>query len=310
MTEAVAGLKWGVERRLEFIEFRLLWEGGVNRSDIINSFGVSVPQASKDLTLYQERAPGNVAYDKSAKRYIAADGFKPQFLNPDPDAFLSRLQAVVEGADWQRDSWISAAPDADVALTPKRDVDGDVLRAVLNAIRNQRSIEVMYQSMNPQRPDPKWRRITPHAFGYDGFRWHARAFCHLEETFKDFLLPRILKSRGEDEPGASGEADHFWHEYYPLEIAPHPALTSSQQEVVAKDYGMKGRKCVLRVRVAMLFYVMKRLGLLNDAVNEDPRRQHIVLLNEADAKRVLALANSGRIVEELRRGGRRPDDQA
>lgn len=310
MTEAVAGLKWGVERRLEFIEFRLLWEGGVNRSDIINSFGVSVPQASKDLTLYQERAPGNVAYDKSAKRYIAADGFKPQFLNPDPDAFLSRLQAVVEGADWQRDSWISAAPDADVALTPKRDVDGDVLRAVLNAIRNQRSIEVMYQSMNPLRPDPKWRRITPHAFGHDGFRWHARAFCHLEETFKDFLLPRILKSRGEDEPGASGEADHFWHEYYPLEIAPHPALTSSQQEVVAKDYGMKGRKCVLRVRAAMLFYVMKRLGLLNDAVNEDPRRQHIVLLNEADAKRVLELANSDRIVRDAAWGGRRPDDQA
>lgn len=298
MPKIVDGLRWGVEQRLEFIEFRLFWEGGVNRSDIIDTFGVSVPQASKDLTLYQERAPHNMIYDKSAKRYIAARGFKPQFLNPDPDAFLSRLQAVVEGADWQRDSWISAAPDADVALTPKRDVDGDVLRAVLNAIRNQRSIEVMYQSMNPQRPDPKWRRITPHAFGYDGFRWHARAFCHLEETFKDFLLPRILKSRGEDEPGASGEADHFWHEYYPLEIAPHPALTSSQQEVVAKDYGMKGRKCVLRVRVAMLFYVMKRLGLLNDPVNEDPRRQHIVLLNGADAKRVLELANSGRIVGE------------
>ncbi|MDQ6436336.1 WYL domain-containing protein [Mesorhizobium sp. LHD-90] len=298
MPKIVDGLRWGVEQRLEFIEFRLFWEGGVNRSDIIDTFGVSVPQASKDLTLYQERAPHNMIYDKSAKRYIAAGGFKPQFLNPDPDAFLSRLQAVVEGADWQRDSWISAAPDADVALTPKRDVDGDVLRAVLNAIRNRRSIDVMYQSMNPQRPDPKWRRITPHAFGYDGFRWHARAFCHLEETFKDFLLPRILKSRGEDEPGASGEADHFWHEYYPLEIAPHPALTSSQQEVVAKDYGMKGRKCVLRVRVAMLFYVMKRLGLLNDAVNEDPRRQHIVLLNEADAKRVLELANTGRIVRE------------
>ncbi len=30
-----AVLKWGVERRLEFIEFRLYWEGGVNRSDII-----------------------------------------------------------------------------------------------------------------------------------------------------------------------------------------------------------------------------------------------------------------------------------
>ena len=44
-------LKWGVERRLEFIEFRLFWEGGVNRADLIEMFGVSVPQASKVRTL-------------------------------------------------------------------------------------------------------------------------------------------------------------------------------------------------------------------------------------------------------------------
>ena len=29
MGEAGARLTWGVERRLEFIEFRLFWEGGV-----------------------------------------------------------------------------------------------------------------------------------------------------------------------------------------------------------------------------------------------------------------------------------------
>ena len=69
----VAELKWGVERRLEFIEFRLFWEGSINRADIVEYFGVSVPQASKDLTLYQERAPGNMEYDTRGKRYVAAD---------------------------------------------------------------------------------------------------------------------------------------------------------------------------------------------------------------------------------------------
>ena len=44
-------IRWGVEQRLEFIEFRLFWEGGINRGDIIEIFGVSVPQASKDLTM-------------------------------------------------------------------------------------------------------------------------------------------------------------------------------------------------------------------------------------------------------------------
>src|SRR3546814_5607475 len=78
MAESLTTLKWGVERRLEFIEFRLFWEGGVNRSDIIEMFDVSVPQASKDLTLYQERAPHNALYDKSAKRYVASEHFEPQ----------------------------------------------------------------------------------------------------------------------------------------------------------------------------------------------------------------------------------------
>src|SRR3546814_8200845 len=89
--DGLTTLKWGVERRLEFIEFRLFWEGVVNRSDIIDMFDVSVPQASKDLTLYQERAPHNALYDKSAKRYVASEQFEPHFLKPDPYGYLSRL---------------------------------------------------------------------------------------------------------------------------------------------------------------------------------------------------------------------------
>ena len=69
MAEATSSLRWGVERRLEFIEFRLFWEGWINRGDLTRFFGVSVPQASKDLSQYQELAPGNMEYDKSERRY-------------------------------------------------------------------------------------------------------------------------------------------------------------------------------------------------------------------------------------------------
>lgn len=114
------GLKWGVERRLEFIEFRLFWEGGVNRSDIIDMFDVSVPQASKDLTLYQERAPHNAIYDKSAKRYVASDRFEPSFLRPDPYAYLSRLRSTAEGLSDLSDSWITQVPATDIVLRDMR----------------------------------------------------------------------------------------------------------------------------------------------------------------------------------------------
>jgi hypothetical protein len=144
MAENRTTLKWGVERRLEFIEFRLFWEGGINRSDIINTFDVSVPQASKDLTLYQERAPQNAIYDKSAKRYIASEHFEPHFLKPDPDSYLSRLRSVAEGLTELSDSWITQLPETDIALTPKRDIDAGVLRALLVAVREGHSIEVHY----------------------------------------------------------------------------------------------------------------------------------------------------------------------
>jgi hypothetical protein len=284
------GIRWGVEQRLEFIEFRLFWEGGVNRSDIIDVFGVSVPQASKDLSLYQERAPGNVEYDKSVKRYVAAQGFEPRFLKPDPDAYLSRLRSLGEGLSMPVESWIANPPNTDIALTPKRDINTEVLRAVLKAVRDQRSIEILYQSMSSQRPDPVWRRITPHAFGYDGFRWHSRAFCHIDRKFKDFLLPRSLEARLPDESGASGEQDTLWHEYCSIEIVPHPDLKPSQRLVVAKDYGMTDGKCVLSVRYAMLFYVLRRLGLLGDASKEPARRQHIVASNNIEVQSALAHA--------------------
>lgn len=291
MAESLTTLKWGVERRLEFIEFRLFWEGGVNRSDIIEMFDVSVPQASKDLTLYQERAPNNALYDKSAKRYVASEHFEPHFLKPDPDGYLSRLRSVAEGLIDLSESWITQVPDTDIALTPRRDIDASVLRTVLSAVRDHRSVDIHYQSMSKDRPDPIWRRITPHAFGYDGFRWHVRGYCHVTDKFKDFLLPRVLGIGSLDEPGAPAEHDALWQERFGVEIGPHPDLTTSQKAVVAKDYGMEKGLAVLTVRYAMLFYVLKRLGLLGDAAKLPARSQHIVVVNQAETEAALEKAD-------------------
>ena len=290
MAEGPTTLKWGVERRLEFIEFRLFWEGGVNRSDIIDMFDVSVPQASKDLTLYQERAPQNAIYDKSARRYVASEQFEPHFLRPDPDSYLSRLRSVAEGLIDLSDSWITQVPDTDIALTPRRDIDSTVLRTVLGAVRDRTSIDIHYQSMSKDRPDAIWRRITPHAFGYDGFRWHVRAYCHVTDKFKDFLLPRILGVGEMGEGGKDPLQDALWQERFGVEIGPHPDLTASQKAVVAKDFGMEDGSAVLTVRYAMLFYVLKRLGLLGDAAKQPARSQHIVVVNQEEAEAALEKA--------------------
>ena len=277
MAQAAAGLKWGVERRLEFIEFRLFWEGRVNRADIIDRFAVSVPQASKDLTLYQERAPQNAIYDKSAKRYVAGEKFEPCFLNPNPDSYLSQLRSIADGVLDNSDAWIGSSPPYGAAPAPIRGVATGTLRAVLAAIRNSDAIEVRYQSLS--QPEPKWRWIDPHAIGFDGFRWHTRAYCEIDRAFKDFLLSQILEIRGTRARLIDPSADHGWHEQVVLEIGPHPELSETQKKVIALDYGMKSDRAHVRVRRAFLYYTLKRLGLDGEMAGRRPQDQQIILLN-------------------------------
>lgn len=90
-------LRWGVEQRLEFIEFRLFWEGHVNRSDLMEQFGLSVNQASTDLNRYIGFAPDNMVYDKSARTYVRGSDFKAQFLEPDASRYLAQLRSLADG---------------------------------------------------------------------------------------------------------------------------------------------------------------------------------------------------------------------
>src|SRR5437870_12823337 len=91
---APAPLRWSVERRLAFIEERLFWLGEVNRTDLVRRFGVSMSQASGDIGRYLALAPPGVSYDKSAKRYVAADGFRPVLWAADAKRFLGELRLV------------------------------------------------------------------------------------------------------------------------------------------------------------------------------------------------------------------------
>lgn len=270
-------LRWGVEQRLEFIEFRLFWEGHVNRSDLMDQFGVSVNQASTDLNRYIGMAPDNMVYDKSARTYVRGSGFRPQFHEPDASRYLAQLRSVADGILDREDSWIADLPPYAAAPTPVRGVDPVTLRPVVTAIRRSEAIEVKYQSLS--RPEPRWRWIAPHAIAFDGFRWHTRALCLTDDCFKDFLLSRILEIGGTRESEMSAENDRDWHSEVTLEVGPHPDLSETQAKVIALDYGMRGGKVKIKVRRALLYYALKRLGLDTDPAARCPRDQQIVLLN-------------------------------
>lgn len=292
MNENQLDLSWGVERRLEFIEFRLYWEGAVNRADITRHFGVSVPQASKDLSLYQELANDNMAYDKSEKHYYPVPSFEPRFLKPDPDQYLSHLRAVAEHTNPPDETWLSNIPDVDYLPIPRRHVDPGLLRSLLAAIRNHQAVEIQYQSMNPNRPDPVWRGISPHAFGSDGFRWHVRAYCHVDRKFKDFLLSRCLGYRGAGDAEARASDDNLWHDSIDVLLIPNPDLSEAQQRVIAEDFSMDNKELRLPVRKSLLYYFQKRLRLdVADAL-DNPQEVPVVVANKETFDKALAEAKA------------------
>jgi hypothetical protein len=271
-------VRWGIERRLEFIEFRLFWEGHVNRGDLMAAFGISINQASADLNRYLGMAPGNMVYDKSARTYVRGDCFEPLFLKPDPASYLSQLRSISDGIVTQEETWIGQMPAFDTVPSPVRGIDAHTLRRVIEAIRTRQALEVEYQSLS--NPAPRWRWIAPHAIAFDGFRWHARAYCFTDGCFKDFLLARILGIRDSRPSDIDDSQDADWHTHVTLKIGPHPGLSDAQKKVVALDYGMRDGKASITVRKALLYYTLKRLGLDTDPAARKPSDQQIALLNQ------------------------------
>jgi hypothetical protein len=273
-------LSWSVMRRLEFVEFRLFWEGHVNRGDLIEAFGISVNQASTDLNRYLGLSPNNMYYDKSAKTYVRGPEFKPQYLQPDASRYLSQLHSLGGGILDPSEGWIGNVPSFDAAPTPARGVNAKTLRSVVAAIHRNEAVEVKYQSLST--PEPRWRWIAPHAIGFDGFRWHARAFCLTDNAHKDFLLSRILEIRGSRLTDITQAADTSWNEEVTLEIGPHPDLSKDQQKVIELDYGMQDGLAKIEVRRALLYYALRRLGLDTASSARAPQDQQIVLLNHSE----------------------------
>ncbi len=291
MSEQMRNIKWGAEKRLEFIDFRLFWEGAINRADIMKQFGVSVPQASKDLSLYQELARANIAYDKSEKHYFATSEFQPKFFLPDADTYLSQLKAISEKNTRTEDTWLSDIPLFDSMPIPHRKVDPKILKKVIVASSNHLAIEVKYQSMSINRPKPVWRWIAPHSLCNDGLRWHARAFCMIDMRFKDFLLSRILDVREQRPSEVDTSEDKAWNEYFDVTLIPNPAYSVEQKEMISLDYGMKKNRITIPVRSSILYYFKKRLRLDVAEALDEPHEAPVVIENRDEFDAVIKNAN-------------------
>lgn len=271
--------KWGQERRLEFIDFRLYWHGKVNRSDLVNFFGVSIPQASLDLARYQELAPQNAVYDSTEKAYVASENFSPAITARDAMTYLNQVLAIELGVLQPNSVFATPPPPVAAVNPPTRTVNPVTLRRVLQAIRSRTMLHVEYQSMS--RTEPSKRTLSPHAIAFDGFRWHIRAFCHERKEFLDFVFARILTIMLGDRSPVDPSTDLAWCRELHAVVVPHPALSAGQKRAIELDYGMEDGRLLLKAREALLWYVLQHLGLLYEPGHSGASDQ-VVLANRGD----------------------------
>ena len=158
----------------------------------------------------------------------------------------------------------------------------------MKSVRTSKALHIHYQSMS--NPDPQWRWISPHAFGFDGMRWHVRAYCHRRQDFVDFIIGRMLATG--EMAAAEGQAKDDWKWVTSFEVAlkPNPKLTAGQQRAVALDFGMTHEQVVIPVRYALLYYFEKRLRL--DIDSKDPRNVPVVVANQEDFDEALEEAKA------------------
>jgi len=74
-------MKWYTRHRLEWIAEALRVYGFINRDHLIRKFGISTPQASKDLQAFQQWQPKAMVYDLKNKHYAAAGNQREHYVN-------------------------------------------------------------------------------------------------------------------------------------------------------------------------------------------------------------------------------------
>ena len=291
-------LRWGVRRRLEFIDFRLFWYGRFNRRDLAETFGISPQQASIDIGQYEKLTPNNLAYDRAEKAYRRTENFAPAFIGETIERYLLQLVAIEN--QWMRteDTWFDSIPPLEVITLRRRPTDPTVLLCVLTAVREGLEIDIEYDSLTGAVN--RSRTIAPHSLAHSAGRWYVRSWSRDHNDFRDYNLNRIIVVAKSRPSSVDAALDFEWMHMMNLVILPNPGLSQERQDAVAAEHGMTDGRLVWPCRLSLSFYLMSELNLDVEPGVLKPEKQQIILHNRKEVTQARAAARQMSIEALLR----------
>lgn len=283
-TQRMEQTRWDLALRYRLIETVVWWEGRLTTNHLIQSFGISRQQASKDINTYiNDYASKNLVYDKQIKGYVPTRQFKPLFIDDSASAYLDLLNQNNERAP-HIEGLALAYAHTEVLKVPDRSVKPEFLRPLLKACREKRRLDIEYVSF--KSPDPEGRTIAPHTLVYTGMRWHVRAYCEKNGEYRDFVLSRFrgIPDLYDEETGNGIEDDVEWNSPIDVVFKPDERLTPAQRAIIEVDFGMADGQLVVGSSQALVKYVVKRFGVNPNVHDARPEAQQLVLANRAELK--------------------------
>jgi predicted DNA-binding transcriptional regulator YafY len=279
--QSIEQVRWDLALRYRLIETISWWEGRLTTGHLMQSFGISRQQASKDINTYiNEHAPKNLTYDKHLKGYVPNRHFQPLFIDDSASAYLHLLNQNHERAP-HIDGLALAYAHTEVLKVPDRSVRPEVLRPLLRACRYGLRLECDYVSL--ANPVAETRLIAPHTLVYTGMRWHARAYCEKNRDYRDFVLSRLRGEPGVlDKSENDRESDDGWMTGVSVIIEPDPRLKPEQREIIEIDFGMQDGQLLVPSRGALVQYVLQRYQIDPHKVQSKASAQQIIVANLDD----------------------------
>ena len=229
-----------------FLDQCFMWRGLANRKDLVERFGISLPQAAQDFRLYLDRTGrSKPTYDPAKKSYFAAARPSHRPAESLTDAF--------QILDEQR---------SDASLPqPQRRADPQIVARLYQALKAGQSIEVRYTSMTSGPGSDQW--IAPTHFTSDGEAVHLRAYSFRHRQYRNYLPIRFdatssFAVRQQDE---TLPQDVDWETRIRISLRPKRSLSPEQAETVRREYGFDDVLLVIEIRGALEFYFDRRWGL-------------------------------------------------
>ncbi|MCQ1060467.1 WYL domain-containing protein [Photobacterium sp. ZSDE20] len=238
------------------LEMALLWEGGIDRTQLAYRCGTSVRSIQRFMNELARQDDGRIKYNAKTRRYQLEAELGKASISEDPELYLRYCRGEKMLQPLLQEEFENRFPVEDIEDLVTSTLDDHVVNTLIDAINGRKQIRCTYESTKGERADIL---LSPHTIVYARRRYHVRAYHHTKGLYGDFVLGRFLSiciASGEGE-GYSSIHDLDWHQHINLNFLLNPELDDHEKRRSILEWNLSINQNTIkrRVRRALTRYV-------------------------------------------------------